>query len=416
MAIPLSFRAPQDDRRRAAFYAWMAALVILAQLPLVMAIGHRSGPLVVTLAFAAVMVAAVLDGSLAGIVASAGRALASPLGLAAMAFFAWAAVSITWSDVPDTSLAAMAEFGLTVGGVVILALALPRRMSREYGHLVLAGAVAGACVVILIDLWSGLLMRRVLAVQSDPFIFNRPVVTVLTVSLPVILLLLKRQQNWLAAALAALVVVTILQSESGAAMLGLIAGAAAYAVTRLSRRLALALAGIGLVAAVVSAPMIGDIAGRALPPTLHEKLAGSHSVERIEIWKLFGTAVRHEPVIGLGFGASPRFPETHVAERMRAENPDLPPAWHPHNAALQVWVELGAVGAVLGTLVMLLLLRRFAGLPRSLLTHSMAVLAAVVAISLVGHGAWQGWWPAAIGAAIVWLQAAEDIDAPRETG
>jgi hypothetical protein len=46
----------------------------------------------------------------------------------------------------------------------------------------------------------------------------------------------------------------------------------------------------------------------------------------------------------------------------------------------------------------------------------MALLAAVVAISLIGHGAWQGWWPAAIGAAIVWLRAAEDIDAPRETG
>ena len=416
MAIPLSFRTPQEERRRAAFYAWMAALVILAQLPLVMAIGHRSGPLVVTLAFLAAAVATLLEGSLGSVFRKAAQALASPLGLAAVAFFAWATVSIAWSDVRDTSLAAMTEFALTIAAAFILALALPRRTSREYGAFVLAGATAAACVVILADLWTGLPLRRALAVQSDPFIFNRPVVTVLTVALPIILLLVKRRQLWLGAALAALVVVTILQSESGAALLGLVAGVAAYVVTRLSRRLALALAAIGLVAAILSAPVIGEIVGRSLPPPMHERLAGTHAVERIQIWKLFGTAVRHEPLIGLGFGASPRFPETHVARQMLADDPNLPPAWHPHNAALQIWVELGAVGALLGTLVMLLLLRRFAGFPRPLLAHSMALLAAVVAISLVGHGAWQGWWPAAIGAAVVWLRAAEDIDAPRETG
>jgi hypothetical protein len=415
MANPLSRHTPREERRRAAYYAWMVALVILAQLPLVMAIGHRSGPLVITLAFMATMVAALIEGSLAAILRKATDALGSPIGIATLALFAWAAISISWSDVRDTSLYTLAEFALTIAGVFILAVALPRRTSREYGAFVLAGAVASACILILAELWTGLQLRRALAVQSDPFIFNRPVLTVLTVSLPIVLLLLKRGQVWLGAALAALVVMTVLQSESGAAMLGLVAGAGGYVVARLSRRLALALACIGLVAAIVSAPFVGALADRTLPPAAHAKLAGSHSVERIEIWKLFGAAVRHEPLIGLGFGVSPRFPETHVAQRMLAENPNLPPAWHPHNAALQVWVELGAVGALLGIVVVLLVVRRFAGFPRALLAHSMALLAAVTAISLVGHGAWQGWWPAAIGTAVVWLLAAEDIDAPRET-
>ena len=77
---------------------------------------------------------------------------------------------------------------------------------------------------------------------------------------------------------------------------------------------------------------------------------------------------------------------------------------HPHNAALQIWAELG-VG------------RRLPGRPRA------RADAAVHAgdgrpdravghrahgggggRSLVGHGAWQGWWAAAIGAAIVWFR------------
>ena len=199
-------------------------------------------------------------------------------------------------------------------------------------------------------------------------------------------------------------------------MLGLIAGAAAYLVARLSRRLALALASVGLVAAVVSAPVMGEITDRMLSPAMHEKLARTHALERIEIWKLFGAVVRQEPLKGLGVGASPRFHETRVAQPMLRDNPNLPAAWHPHNAALQVWVELGAVGAALTIVVVLLLVRRLASFSRALLAPSMALLAAITAISLVGHGAWQGWWPAAIGAAVVWLRAAEDIDAPRETG
>jgi O-antigen ligase len=83
--------------------------------------------------------------------------------------------------------------------------------------------------------------------------------------------------------------------------------------------------------------------------------------------------------------------------------------WHPHNAALQVWVELGAIGAALAIAVVVLLLRRIAKLPGEMLAVSLALLSAVAAVSLVGHGAWQAWWPAAIAAAIVWLRAAREL-------
>ena len=35
----------------------------------------------------------------------------------------------------------------------------------------------------------------------------------------------------------------------------------------------------------------------------------------------------------------------------------------------------------------------------------LALLGGVAAVSLVGHGAWQGWWAAAVGAAIVWFRS-----------
>jgi hypothetical protein len=35
-----------------------------------------------------------------------------------------------------------------------------------------------------------------------------------------------------------------------------------------------------------------------------------------------------------------------------------------------------------------------------------ALLGAAASVSLIGHGAWQGWWAASIGAAVVWFRVA----------
>jgi hypothetical protein len=40
---------------------------------------------------------------------------------------------------------------------------------------------------------------------------------------------------------------------------------------------------------------------------------------------------------------------------------------------------------------------------------ALALFATVAAISLVSHGAWQGWWAAAVGAAIVLARAVERL-------
>ena len=67
---------------------------------------------------------------------------------------------------------------------------------------------------------------------------------------------------------------------------------------------------------------------------------------------------------------------------------------HPHNAALQLWLELGAPGAVLFALLVALVWR-------SLATAAWPPLLAAAAggsltISLVGcfatYGIWQEWW------------------------
>lgn len=409
MTIPTMTPLIASTNSRVADWLWYSAHTILGVMPVVMAIGHRSSTLVIALATAAAVAAMAFETRLREWLVEAAEALWTPLGLAVLGFLGFAALSILWSVAPGASFRTYGEFVLTLGGAFFLGFALPRRMPQA-GPLLLATSVAIACLVIMLDLWTDTAVRRTLGLRSVSFIFNRPVLTLLVLTVPLLWLLARRGHVRVAAGVLALVTATIIYSDSGAAVLGLLAGLAAYGLTRHASRFGASLFAYCLAAAVMLAPMSGAIADRVLPSSAHETLAGANSRARIEIWKRFGEAVQRAPVLGSGFGASPGFAETLVAQQIAPaqqialNDPAVSVLWHPHNAALQIWFELGAIGTVLGMTALMLLLSTVARLPRELAAVSLALVAAVAAVSLVGHGAWQGWWAAAIGAAVVWLR------------
>mgnify|MGYP001227075085 CR=1 FL=1 len=70
---------------------------------------------------------------------------------------------------------------------------------------------------------------------------------------------------------------------------------------------------------------------------------------------------------------------------------------HPHNGYLEVWVELGAVGAILFTLAGLLSLNRILSLPPAMQKFALALAAGTLTIIGPGWSLWQPWLIAAIG-------------------
>ena len=53
-----------------------------------------------------------------------------------------------------------------------------------------------------------------------------------------------------------------------------------------------------------------------------------------------------------------------------------------------------------------LTLRAIDGLDGPAFAAALALTGGALAASLVGQGAWQGWWPAGIGASILWFRVA----------
>jgi O-antigen ligase len=71
---------------------------------------------------------------------------------------------------------------------------------------------------------------------------------------------------------------------------------------------------------------------------------------------------------------------------------------HPHNNAIQLWLELGLPGALIGVALIAVLLRRLAApdLEPGVRTVALAALAAALVIACLSYGLWQGWWLGAL--------------------
>lgn len=384
---------------------YAAGGALLAVMPLAMVLANRSSPLVVGLA-----ALAFLAGRRAEDPAALRRSLAGPLRTpvagAALAFLAWALISLAWSPFPTASLRVLGEFLPTLLAAYLLACLAPGRIPAFAPRL---GAIAIGLAGLLIaaDLASDLALERALGRRVAAFVHNRPALTLDLVAGPLALVLWHSRARAFAAATLAFAGLGVLRSISGAAQLGLLAGAAmATLAGRMPLRVGLGLAGLGLGLAVALAPVEGDLLARAMPEAAHERLVQSSSRARVAIARSFGAAVAADPWRGAGFGTSARFAETPVAQTVPPEMRVLLGVGHPHNSFLQVWAELGLPGAILAALTLMLVLARIARLPQPDRAAALGLVACAAAIAFVEHNGWAAWWTAGLGAAITWMRAA----------
>ncbi|MEN3208785.1 O-antigen ligase family protein [Methylorubrum populi] len=370
-----------------------------------MALANRSSPLVVGIAALLFLAGAIAE--------QGGRAaslligpLRSPLGLAALAFLGWCLVSLAWSPFPALWGRVLSEFLPTLVAAAILARLAPGRLP-SWAPPLGAGLLAAACLYMAGSLALCLAPQAWLGQRVALFMFNRPLLTVLLLAGPLAAFLALRGRRLAALLLLALAALAILRSISGAATLGLLAGAVMFGIGRFApRAAALALAALILGLAFALAPVEGDLLHRLMPEAAHERLTQSSSRARVAIAQSFGAAVAQAPWIGSGYGMGLRFAEVPAAQALEPEMRAMLAVGHPHNTFLQIWSELGVVGAGLAALVAFLALRAAAALPRLLFATALGLTGAAVAVMFVEHGAWQGWWTAGCGAAITWLRAA----------
>ena len=110
---------------------------------------------------------------------------------------------------------------------------------------------------------------------------------------------------------------------------------------------------------------------------------------RLEIWDYVSRYALQNPFTGFGLEATRTIENFDSAKLFYQDTSVL----HPHNFALQLWMEFGVIGAALGSLFCAYILWiMYSRLTPAQNRIVLPVFIAALSVSATGYGMWQSWW------------------------
>ena len=281
-------------------------------------------------------------------------------------------------------------------GVVLfpVAIRLNEAAKAQVGRWLVGGvAIALALTVIEIGLGYPAIrsFKEVSSEREAMIALNRGAVALSLIVWPVVAYLWGRRLGWKSLAVPVLLGIASTYLLSASATLGFAAGVATFLLALSHRRAGRLFTLAACVLALVATPFAVR--------EMHDH--GWHRADwlspseqhRVEIWYFSIKRIAEKPLLGWGFDSS-----RHVGElfyEAGEANPRIV-SLHPHNAPLQIMLEVGAIGAVIALVLLWLISTRLDSLPRRMRECGQAMFIAALAIGCVAFGQWQNWWLALI--------------------
>jgi O-antigen ligase len=307
----------------------------------------------------------------------------------------WGALSALWAIDPARSVVMEVRLvGLFAAALTLAAAARAVAAPRQIALPALAGtalaAVLACCDLATSGGLSGFVTVRPFAAPR----LNQIAVWLAIMLLPFAALLVSRGRVLVGIMAAAAMGATVCLLDGTAAKtalaLSLPVAALLYLRRGLVARMAAALSVVAVLTAPLTLPRLADH-----PLVLRDADAFKTSLgHRLYIWAFAGKRSAERPLRGWGLDSSRSIPGG--SDRIRWNQTRMP--LHPHDAALQVWLELGVPGAVLFAA---LLGRLWLGLadcrwPRLYAAAAGGSLTAAIAALSASWGIWQEWWLATL--------------------
>ena len=328
----------------------------------------------------------------------------------------WSLLSWFWSINPDETLKTGLSLAATLFGGAVLFAAGARLDGREreiFRNGILLGGAIGF-PLIAFEFSTNAWLSRFLYGLADKHLFlvqgsYTPVLNAGTAATalffwPWALALWSRFRGPVAGLGIAAALGLILLSDSDSVIFGVAAGAGVFSLGLALPRMMPWVLGALVSAGVLLAPMIPERLPDPMKPGPHLSWLSPSAAQRLIIWRTTVGHIEKKPVLGEGFDAarslygkkdriSIRFPD-EILGRPWGPTVFEPIPLHPHNGVLQVWLELGAVGALilLGVLLAVIQsIRRFLD-DKINRAAALGVLTVGLGIASISFGAWQSWW------------------------
>ena len=329
-----------------------------------------------------------------------------PLIIVVCLILGWSFLSLSWTiNSSDALSKCVAIVGF--GGFAVAALIFRGHMVEHERHALRRFVLAGMTIALLLFYFematAGAISRLVLGkvptnsatlsmfslTPSLLLLFIWPSVAILWRSWPVI-----------ASGLIGLGFVSAYLLPSASASIGYISGVVFFFIALFASRGANVFVAAVIALGILVAPFLPRVAP-ALDPASIRATSNSQNasfLHRLDIWAFTIRQIEERPLIGWGFNASRTVPDgdAHYYLRDRSgqiigQGNRLP--LHPHNGALQVWLELGLPGAIgFAALFALAALRTNRQTDRAGNAAAIAAIATAAPIWLLSFGIWQTWW------------------------
>jgi O-antigen ligase len=313
---------------------------------------------------------------------------------------AYGVLTVIWSISPGRTLHIAIRFApIVVGGWLLIGAAAQldeRARRRTSTALLIGGAIALVLIGIEIatgGLIQGLLRGAGFKATGSLIHLNRAASQVAILIWPLWLVLDRRHGPVVAAAGVGLAAATLFALDPDTPLLTVLTGIIFLAVAYKTPRIAQGLMIAGVLAAAVAIPLYPLILP-IIDSTLLSWNIGDFTLRhRLAIWDFAATRTMEQPIFGWGLGTSRLVPGADgFAQQLGPGAETLP--LHPHNALLQLWLELGIPGIALALIAVVTVLARITRYitGRRELAMALTVIFSATLIAELSYGIWQSWW------------------------
>jgi exopolysaccharide production protein ExoQ len=312
----------------------------------------------------------------------------------------WCALSLIWALNPASGARKLIDL-MTLALSLVAMLALGERAASAQRRRLcksLIGGMAVGFVVLAIEALFDFPLYRAVMGSANPKLTDLVEVKRSVDALPLLVwpacfALARLGWPWLGAIVAALFAVACIKLTASSATLGMFVSLAILTASFVSLIWVRRFLALGTVLAFVLIVPIAIVASDEGGTSSHWL---KHSAQhRVEIWHFAAEHTLDRPLLGHGFNASRCVPNGDAVSEFLPPGQSLIPL-HPHDAFLQIWLELGAVGAVIVAAGLVAMLRAVGRWPTDMARFILPGYAAGIVVAALAFGIWQSWWMATI--------------------
>jgi hypothetical protein len=302
--------------------------------------------------------------------ASLRRAISSPAGLAALFLIVWSAMSLAWTPFPGAGaerlLRVAASIGIAMGAIV----ALPERMRASNLYLLSVGIGLSAMVALGVATLQPEL--------SEPTVLDRAAVLISLMAWPAVTWLSMKRRTVPAMGIAGAVGALALVLQGATVLPALLVGAVLLGGALNNLRGSAVAFAVAVAILIIGAPVI------ALVLSLLSTQASGFG-RTMQVWADIILADPMRLVTGHGI-------ETALRNRIAQALDNAAPT----SLLFEVWYELGVLGALAMTVVLVASVFSIATLGRTLGAFALGCMGFAFTLATIGLGTSQTWWITAL--------------------